>query len=398
MTNLVKHVRDKHGLLVGEHQHHSNSVMKTSGKCEYQLFPTQSTPAFNSFFTINITPQQKILENLTLYLNTSAVSGITTSASDHYVLPAAFWVQRMEVCISSKVISTITGEIFWYLHQLFSLSEEDRTFANTQMGDYSSVTKLNALTTASSEWFLDLYSIFKQSHIHILNNNFNVELRIYMRSLSDVYVAGSGSGTPSMIINSAYAIAKVCEMSPQEASNYTQQLAKLPRHILYRDVNYQIISQSSGVSSGNYTLTAFSGQKVETIVFVIRPSGATGSNLLTYTAPTSWDITDSGGQSMTGGTVITSSRALKYLSRQFTNTNFQIGGSSVNNVYVWSFSHNPLHSIQTGVDNGYEKWTGAEQLKITYSSSLSSAVEIFVFSVNLAAIQITPLTIEKINI
>ena len=394
----IKHVRDKNNLLVSEAQHHSNSLQKGT-KTEYQLFPTQSTAAFNSFFTIDVKPQGKHLESLTLNFLTGGLSGITGSGTDNYVLPCAFWISRMDIVISDKVADTIPGEVFWYLHNLFSLNDEERSYQNLAMGDYTTTSRLNTLTTTSgSEWFVELFSIFKQSHIPIISNNHNVQLRIYTRSVTDCYVAGSNSGTAALTITTAYCIGKLSQMSQSELSTYQSQLAKLPRHIRFNDVAYQIITQASGVSTANYTLTAFGGKKVETIIFVVRSSGATGSSLISYTALKDFDFVDSGGQSLTGGSVITSARSLKHLGRNFTNTTFLIGSASVNNVYVWSFSTHPLHSIQTGISNGDHYFQGSEQLKINFTSSLSSAVEIFIFSLNSSAIMITPLTIEKINL
>lgn len=202
-----------------------------------------------------------------------------------------------------------------------------------------------------------------------------------------------------MTINSCSAVCKISKMSPMEISNFVSNVSKVPKHIRFNEVRYQIIAQPAGVSSGSYVLTALGGARVDSLIFVIRPSGATGSNLITFTALSDFDILSGAGESLTGGTTIKSSRSLKVHSRTFTNTTFLYEGNAINNVYLWSFAHNPtiVQNTGDGTDN-YYRFQGSEQLKINYTSSLASAVEILVFAQAQSAIEITPQEIRKFSL
>lgn len=316
------------------------------------------------------------------------------------MLPCAFWIQRIELVIIDKVIDTILGEIIWKQHQLFSEDEETRKGSNVAMGDYSSIATLNTLsTTAGSEWFGELFSLFKQSHIPLgVFPNHTLQLRVYTKSVSDLCVLNGATGTPSMSINSCSAVCKISKMSPNEISSFVSSINKVPKHIKFNELRYQVISQPAGVSNGTYVLTAFGGSRVDSLAFVIRPSGATGSNLITFTSIKDFDIVSGAGESLTGGSVITSPRSLKVHSQHFTHTLYLLEGNAINNCYLYCFSHSPTISNNTGSNDNYIKFQGNETLRINCTSSLASSVEILVFSQTNSAIQITPQEITKISL
>lgn len=137
---LVQHSRDGDGLNVAPSQ---QLGLSRGYSTIFQVFPSTSAPAFNSFFIIDVKPQNAFLESVNLNFNTTALSGL--AGGTPYMLPCPFWIQRIELVINDKVIDTILGEIIWKQHQLFSDDDETRKGENAQMGDYSNTTTLNTL-------------------------------------------------------------------------------------------------------------------------------------------------------------------------------------------------------------------------------------------------------------
>ena len=218
-----------------------------------------------------------------------------------------------------------------------------------------------------------------------------------MKSLSDVFVANGGTGTASATINSCSAIVKQTRMTSQEVSNWVSNIQKIPRHLRFYETRYQIISQPSGVSNGQYLLTSLSGASCDFLCFAIR-AGSTGVNLIQYTALSNFDILDAGGQSLTGGSQVSAARNNRLHSKYFTNTTYLVENSN-NNVYCFAFSHDPVISNNLAPSNeNFYRFTGGESLKITYTSSLANAVEIFVFATCRSALSMSPSKVTKISI
>ena len=70
-----------------------------------------------------------------------------------------------------------------------------------------------------------------------------------------------------------------------------------------------------------------------------------------------------------------------YTSENATGSN--LAGTVINNgsnVYAWAFSSNICEALSHGLLLGHRKFLGNEQLQITFTSSLASAVQVDVFA------------------
>jgi len=387
------HVRDNDNLNVPSDQ--ANTI--TNGyKTDIQVYPSTSACSFGSFTIVDIKPMNVFVESVVLNFNVSAVSGITGGTP--YFLPACFWIARLDLCINDTVIDSFVDTSLFWAHQLFSLCDEQRSITNYGMGVYNNTSQMNGLASTTSDYYVELWTLFRQTHVPICFPTHNIQLRIYMKSLSEIFVANSGTGTASATINSCSAIVKQTRMTSQEVSNWVSNIQKIPRHLRFYETRYQIISQPAGVSSAQYLLTALGGASVDFLAFGIRASGATGTSLIQYTALSNFDILDQGGQSLTGGSQINAARNNRLHCKYFTNTTYLVENSN-NNVYCFAFSHDPVISNNLAPSGeNYYRFTGGESLKITYTSSLASAVEIFVYATCRSALSMSPSKVNKISI
>ena len=126
--------------------------------------------------------------------------------------------------------------------------------------------------------------------------------------------------------------------------------------------------------------------------FVVRNSNAlTQNSAFSFTAIKDFAILDSTSANCVGGQPIPSALALQYLNSfnckssysSETSVGSNIAGTVVNNnanVYCWSFSSNLNEALLNGLLLGHRKFLGNEQLQISFTASLASAVQVDVFA------------------
>ena len=177
---------------------------------EVIIIPSTSAPAFGSMFVLDVKERNIIVDNLTLQFNVSAIAGRTGDATNYPRFnPAFYWMSRIELLINSQVLNTHYPSEQFIINQFLS-KDEDRTFVNTMSGNYSSgVHRRTLSSTAGSNYFVQLKTIFDVAHLPILTDAHQVQLRIYMNNLSDVVALSGGTGTATATINYVNLIAKI---------------------------------------------------------------------------------------------------------------------------------------------------------------------------------------------
>jgi len=212
-----------------------------------------------------------------------------------------------------------------------------------------------------------------------------------MDTLSNVVNQSTLTGTPTATINSCNIVCKVLKIPADICTNRLNAMIKKPEQNFYHNLRYSPFAISSGVTQSTVVLTPFVGN-IAALFFVVRSSDKiTLNDAYKFTAITNYAILDSTSSNCVGGQPIPSFLALNYLNLFYSRSSYtsetSLGanlGDTVTdnkaNVYGWSFSSNICEALENGLLLGHRKFLGNEQLQITFTSSLSAAVQVDVWA------------------
>lgn len=376
----------KHGHKVPAHQY---STDYAPARSETVIVPSTNTPLFGSQFTIDIRDLNVVVHDLTMQFNLSAISTMTSGM----FVPAQFLVDHIDVVMNGNIIDTYYPLDQFLQSQLFQ-RDEDRALQNTAAGHYASTTQRIALATGANSYYLPLFDFFRQAKlVALLENVHNVQLRVFMNPLANVT---SGTGTAVATINSCNLLMRVTRLREEEARRLKGEMAvSKALHYKFTDLRTQSNTINSGVSSANIILSAITGP-VAYLVFVVRPSASlTGNGAFAFTAIASYEILNNSGQNIVGGQAINNSEALLVIGNNNSKSSYlaenALGITNNNaNVYVYSFAADAVDSSENAVSSGVHNFSGSEQLKINFTSSLGAAVQVDVLAYTEAMLSMTP--------
>ena len=369
-------------------------------KSEVVIIPSTSTPSWGSYFIFDVKERNCIISDLLIQFNINTIGGVTGTATSYpHYSPATFFLQKVELVINNVTIDTLYPVQQFTAQQFFN-DDNDRVYINNLQGSYNSIIQRNTLATATSNYYVKLRTIYNECHIPILSDSHNLQVRCYMETLTNVVQTGSGqtTGTLTGTINSANIICKVLKIPSEIASNRLNAMIKKPEQSFFHNLRYSPFVVNSGVSSSTIVLTPFVGN-IASIFFVVRNSDKiTKNDAYQFTAITSFAILDSTSSICVAGQVIPSALALQYLNNFYSKSSFtsetdigcNLKGDAVDNkanVYCWSFSSNPVLALEKGLLLGHKKFTGSEQLQVTFTGALSATNQIDVWAYTQSAIE-----------
>ncbi len=95
--------------------------------------------------------------------------------------------------------------------------------------------------------------------------------------------------------------------------------------------------------------------------------------------------------------------ALLYLGRSWTKSSYlgETALSTTNNganVYVWSFSASAHETAESGIDMNTYRFTGNEQLQITFATTLAAGVTIDVYAHMNSLVEVSSHSVKKLSI
>jgi hypothetical protein len=135
------------------------------------------------------------------------------------------------------------------------------------------------------------------------------------------------------------------------------------------------------------------------LFFVVRPTASmTGSNQYSFTQITSFSILDSTSTNIVGGQDLPSSLVLNMLCGDWTLSSYVTESGNNAYAYLYSFSSDPVATANTGARYGNHNFQGNEQLKITFTSSLSAAVQVDVYASVEAVLEISSSYCRKVTV
>jgi hypothetical protein len=360
-------------------------------KTDTLTIPSSSQPSFGSYFVVDFRERNCILNNLCLEFNVSTISDLSgTDAGYPRFSPVFFWFSRIEIVSSGQVLDTLYPTHQFIMNQI-TKTDLQRLSINVQGGHYGNDTQRNTLSTATNSWFLNLQCLLDQNNIPFLAQQHELQLRVYMNSVADLVSKGTLTGTPSATINYCNLLASIIRLDETTSYQQSMLMNKYPFDHIYHDLRQQIVNVNSGVSSTTVITSAIVGQ-VAAIMFVIRNVGSTTTdNAFAFNSITSFEILNSSSTNITGGQAV--SRALSLLIQGKKNslssyfTEIDIGstayGATLNNtanVFIYSFSQDLPLALTHGKRLGAYPFQGNEQLKITFTASLSNDVQIDIYA------------------
>lgn len=358
---------------------------------------SQATPSWGGWVTFRITQKNISIDRILLEFQVSALTGLTVSASGNVgYLPTHLWAQRIDIFHGSTLIESIPAKANFLLHQLLvPHSEEKRTMRNLAAGNYASHSVRATKSSATDYWYLPLSSVWSQSSYPLIGEA-DLEIRVQLANLADSYSVTSGStasGTAVSTFSGANAIL-IASHLPSSVVNYTRALlTKSPLHFGFQDVSSATYTVSSGVTSTNLVLSSITGF-ASCFFFVIRSSNPTNANQLTYnTTLTSFEVLSSGSTNIVGGQAILDLQNRLVQCGNWLNTTFTSEGAGA---YFYSFALDPKEVWDTnGALSGYH-FTGSEILKLNFSTSLASAVQVDFYALTYSAVEMGTSGVRKI--
>ena len=326
------------------------------------------------------------ISGTTVYVNsltTAALSGTASSITGDAInfIPASLWFQRVDLVIGGNIIDSYYGQCNYLLSNLFNI-DEDRIYINNQMGNYSSIAQRALMASQTSNYFVNLKSLFNQIHLSTLTPNHQIQLRVYMNNLADI--VGNATGTPAATLNYCNLVARVSRLNPEQAQNKLIQITQQPTHNYFLESRYGTFAIPAGNSSSQIVLTPIVGS-VAFMVFIVRnTTNVTQSLSFNYQPITNFALLGSSSENIVGGQPLTSALALQVLNQYWVESSYTSETSlgltdNKSNVYLYSFSADPVTSMKNASQYSSRSFFGNEQLQITWASSLINPVQVDVF-------------------
>jgi hypothetical protein len=195
-----------------------------------------------------------------------------------------------------------------------------------------------------------------------------------MNNAIDCINLNGGTGSPVCNILQSQLIARVSQIGTAEVNDINKTLIAKPISYLFHDYKIGVFPIASGVSSSLFTLSQITGN-ITCLFFVVRPTSYTKDGNFSFTEIKDFSILSAGGDSLVGGSPISSLLSISQLSKWWVASSYlseSYGDNSTNSfVYMWSYSSDTVQSVVSGKMLGSRNFTGFEQLQISYKQNTS---------------------------
>ena len=363
-------------------------------KHETVFIPSNTIPAWGSYITADIKEKNVLIHGVTIRINASPITGLTSGTARY--TPATYWISRLELTINNVVIDTVYGFQQFLLNQMFN-EDLKREYINNGMGDYRSVAERQVLASETNDYYIPLWSFFRQTHMPFIYPKDDVQLRIYFDTAANNMVSTVGAvGTMTSTLNSCQLLVSLSRLGTGTVANFRKELNRAPLDYQFTELRIGTYTVASGSTNTSIILSSLVGP-VSFLYFVVRPSGAYGDNYFKYLAIKDFAILDSGSTNIVGGQAIPSQLALTLYNRDWLSSSFTAETPS-NNVYLYSFGASPSQTMWSGKIYNHHNFIGSEQLQINFTSALTSSVQIDIYAQVNAYIKSSATDVKKISI
>jgi hypothetical protein len=339
-------------------------------KQELLLVPSTTIPVWGSIFFIDIRETNIVLHNTALQFVVSPVTGTGLTGA---FSPAAFFFTRIDVIIGSQIIDSIFPAEAFLRNQMLNF-DENLVGINNAMGRYDSLAQRTMLSsqTGTNTFYLNLNSFLDETKLTLLSRQHNIQFRITLDTLPNVFTATAGVLTGANIL-SCTAISKITRLDMVTASKRLQDMTVSPYHYLFHETRYSIYNLIAGSTTVNTIMAGVTG-RISTLLFTIRTSSV-NNNAYAFQPITQFAILDAASQNIVGGAPIPASFASQLYNKDLCKSSyysqnvFSLNNQGAN-FYAFSFSSDHLGSLTTGQMLNSRVFTGNEQLVITFASPI----------------------------
>ena len=383
------------GLNIPASQHTS---IPSGLKHETVIIPSTSQPSWGSYFVFDFKEKALSLHNIAIQFNVSALTGMTGGTSLRYTT-AYNWFSRIEIVINNQVIDTVYPHQQFFLNNLFN-NDETRALINKAAGDYADGTRRIASAGTISDYYVNLWTLFNQTHISLLYPKDDVQLRVYMDTLSNNAICnGTATTDPISTIRSANLICSITRFSGEVNNSKLLHLSKQIEHYKFSELRFGTYASSAGSSSYTYVLNSIVG-KVDYIIFTVQNSNAVAGTAFTFNAIDKFSILDSTSTNITGGQAISSSYALSLLPKDWVQSSYydETSANYSTNAYMYSFSADPSSVARHGTSFNHHQFQGNEQLQIQFTTAPTVSFVVNIYAHIQGAIEVGPTYVKKLTL
>lgn len=355
------------------------------GKHQLYILPAQGQSSFSAVTSFQCrTEKGKIFLPYAFELQCSALSGVTDTSGTPALLPASFWVSRLELYANSSLIQTLYPTSSWASRNAFGMdSDAENLLYQTAAGELSQAARATKSGSANS-WYLFLPSLFFAKTRYLNLPNIDLEFRLTFRSLSElVSTTGTLGGTPVCTINSLKLLVKDTDLPENLVQNATALIRKAPHHHAFSQIKTFTQSVPALTTTLSSVLTGITGT-VQLLAFILRPTPTANNNETNYYGVTDFNLLDGNGACLVGADKITAAQYAAAIVPPWVKTSFF---TNYPNFYIWSFALSPSEVVTEGsLGTGSHVFSGSEQLVLNFPSS-SSAMQLDVYAWTSAVVE-----------
>ena len=380
-------------------KNNNNNVTNSQPQHSCLVIQSNNVSSWGGYTNLDINLNGYVIHEVTLQINTSAITGVTASGLFPCFCSAFKWFVNCNVTNQNNTIDLFDSQSNYLLNQLYT-SYEDSIFINNASGAYNNATSRFAMGQTTSTWLVpSRIGIFNQLRSELLNVNHNIRVSLLMENLTNIINQSSLTGTPVSTINSVSLLLKVSKYDQQTVNNKLMQLQRNPLQQLYNSCAYQPSVINSGSTTAIITLSNFVNLNIQYLYFVIRLSSTLtkAEAMLFLNNITNYSVFSSSGENLTGSP-ISSQQSLFVYNRSTTIGCFTAIDSTYGNVFTIFHSVDPISTMTMSGSGiyGQRQYNGAESLQINFTSSLTANVNVDIYASVTSMLRQTPLGFTKI--
>ncbi len=315
------------------------------------------------------------------------ITGTDPSGNFPNMSPTPFWVSKMDIRVGGTSIEGQRLDFDQFVLNQILNTDEERFSCNYAMGDYLSDSSRLTQASGTSDYYLPLKCFVNETGYPLMNQNLELEIQLTLANLANVAnLASSGQSAPNITINAISALVHCTMLPPSMVKQISTSLSSAQgiTYNFHRLVQQSYPFNSTGTAVIPMTLNGIVGP-IEFLFFVVRPiSGLVNEGTWSSALPiSSFYINNSSGQNIVGGVPIFARELQLVLGNHWSLSSFfteHYSGANASNVYLYSWSCDPIHAIRSGKFLSGYLFTGNETLNITMAANLTTAVQVDVYA------------------
>jgi len=295
---------------------------------------------------------------------------------------APIFIQKCEVEIGNQIMETIYGEHFWHMMTTRYTHDEISGVATVNGFDSTTFTTNNYLRTGESKtYYVPIDNLINLAEIPVgVLNRTQFLMRIYFNSGATALFETFPGSIASTAVITDIAISNITLRMIGEILRPDQRVSKL-KEVRSVDHSYKwseherhIISAGARTAATQYEEKFTIKGKVSHMFIHPRLTTATkSSDLYEPLKFTSWEVTDSGGKSLTGDILIEDDFSRNVISPHL----FRSKVFTKKNIYLWSPDTDPHRTLLTQSIHGSIDVRNEEHLR--YVMNATNTIQIFLW-------------------